>query len=269
MRKGIKYIYKRKLLFSGCLAAIISVFFLIYAFLNVVLADHASTISFRSLDGLEISADTYFALETDKAPLVVMFHQADWSRGEYRESGPRFNEMGLNCLAVDLRSGNKVLGVINETAMRAKEAGKKTRFIDAMQDIRAALTYARSELKPPILLALGSSYSAGLLLKIAGDYPGLVDGVIAFSPGEYFSAEGMPYDWIKRSAKNITVPVFITSARKEKSRWIDIYYAINTKSKFSYIPISKGRHGSRSLWSRFEGSDGYWRVIDTFLKSFF
>jgi dienelactone hydrolase len=232
------------------------------------MAVYLGELSFTDIS-LQAGTDSYFAHDIAKVPLIVMFHQANWSRGEYRETGPRFNERGYNCLAVDLRSGNKVLGIVNQTARRAREAGKKTRYIDAMQDIKAALAYARSKLNPPLLLVLGSSYSAGLVLKIAGDYPGLVDGILAFSPAEYFTRDGMPYDWVINSAKNITVPVFITSARKEKSRWSDIYEAINTSSKFSYIPVTKGKHGSRSLWSRFEDSEGYWRVIDTFLKSFF
>ncbi len=269
MTKGIQFIIQRKLIFTFCLLAIATVFSLAFAFLNAVSANENPVIRFSSLDGLKITADSYISHEASKAPMIVMFHQAGWSRGEYREAGPRFNKMGYNCLAVDLRSGNKVLGVVNETAAKAKEGGRPTRYIDALQDIRAALMYVRKEFRPKQLLAVGSSYSAALVLKVAGDYPGLLDGVIAFSPAEYFTRDGMPHDWIRSSAKNITIPVFITSARKEKNRWVDIYEAINTSSKFSYVPATKGKHGSRSLWSRYSDSDGYWRVIDTFLKSFF
>ena len=269
MSRGIQYITQRKLVFLGCLVLLLLVVLFFYTFFNAVLADSTPTISFPSLDGLEITADTYISQEAGKTPMVIMFHQAHWSRGEYREAGPRFNEMGYNAIAVDLRSGNEVLGIVNQTALRAREKRKKTRYIDAMQDVRAALAYARSRYHPTRLLAIGSSYSAGLLLKAAGEYPGLVDGIILFSPGEYFTDEGMPHDWVSQSARKITIPVFITSARQEKSAWAEIYHAINTKSKFSYIPITNGQHGSRSLWSRFEDNEGYWRVIDTFLKSFF
>jgi pimeloyl-ACP methyl ester carboxylesterase len=269
MKRGIQFVFKRKLIFTASLLAIASIFSFCFSCINAVSASQTTELRFPSLDGLEITADSYFVFEPEKAPMVVMFHQANWSRGEFREAGPRFNKMGYNCLAVDLRSGGKVLGIVNETAKRARKQKKPTRFVDAMQDIEATLSYVKLKYNPPLLLVIGSSYSAGLVLKVAGDNPGLMDGVIVFSPAEYFSRDGMAHDWVRSSAKNITIPVFITSARKERSRWINIYEVINTSSKYSYVPATKGKHGARSLWSRYKDSDGYWRVIETFLKSFF
>jgi pimeloyl-ACP methyl ester carboxylesterase len=177
--------------------------------------------------------------------------------------------MGYNCLAVDLRSGNKIRGVENLTALRARELGKRVRFSDAMQDVITALNFVKHKYNPPKLLVLGSSYSAGLALKAAGDYPGLVDGALAFSPGEYFVKDGKPYNWVTASAAKITVPVLIASARAETIRWASIYEAIDTDSKLSYTPADNGEHGARCLWERYEDSQGYWAVMDTFLKGYF
>ena len=47
------------------------------------------------------------------APVLVLFHQAGWSRGEYREIAPKLNELGYICLAIDQRSGKGVNGVAN------------------------------------------------------------------------------------------------------------------------------------------------------------
>lgn len=77
-------------------------------------------VSFPSEDGLKVTADLY-GLEDSGAPMIVLFHQANWSRGEYREIAPKLNAMGFACLAVDQRSGREAEGVVNETAKRARE----------------------------------------------------------------------------------------------------------------------------------------------------
>ncbi len=81
------------------------------------------TISFKTADSLEVTADLYLT-NPDKAPFIILFHQANWSRGEYLEIAPKLIKMGFNCMAVDQRSGDKVNGVLNETHRRALEQGK-------------------------------------------------------------------------------------------------------------------------------------------------
>jgi hypothetical protein len=61
-------------------------------------------VSFKSSDGLEITADKYFT-DSESAPLILLFHQAGWSRGEYNESAPKLNKLGFNCIAFAQRSG--------------------------------------------------------------------------------------------------------------------------------------------------------------------
>ncbi len=260
---------KRRLMIAG-----VSGFFICLIFVIMLLFENNSnevkrTITFLSKDQLKVSADTYIKYRPDSTPMIVMFHQAGWSRGEYEETGPLFNQLGYNCMAVDLRSGNEIKSQINLTAKRARDLGKPTGYADTLQDIEAALKFARVKFKPTRIIALGSSYSASLVLKIAGDQPGLIDGVMAFSPREHFAKEGKTDTWIKDSAEKITVPVFIASARQEKIQWEGIFKAINTQTKFSFVPVTDGNHGSRALWSRFEESENYWRVVKTFLKSFF
>ncbi|MGY8687411.1 MAG: hypothetical protein ACKVHP_06705, partial [Verrucomicrobiales bacterium] len=83
-------------------------------------------VSFDSQDGLEVTADLFMAHENPETPFILLFHQAGFSRGEYREIAPRLNQLGFNCMAIDQRSGNAANGVTNETAQRAKAAGKPT-----------------------------------------------------------------------------------------------------------------------------------------------
>lgn len=241
---------------------------LCFLFVSVALPLQAKdALTFPSKDGLQLSVDTYIE-RVDNRPLIVLFHQAGWSRGEYVGIAPKLNTLGFNAIAVDLRSGNKVNGVANQTVKRALKAGKDTRYLDAKQDVEAALVYARSLVgEKGKVVAWGSSYSAALVLKVAGDRPDLANAILAFSPGEYFKKSGKPSDWIQQSAKLYTHPVFITSAKSEKKQWKPIFDAIKSKKKISFIPKTKGQHGSRALWEKYKDSDAYWIAVKRFLTS--
>ena len=201
-------------------------------------------------------------------PFIILFHQAGWSRGEYIETAPKLNALGFNCMAVDQRSGNAVNTIINKTAKRAKEQGLATNYLDAYPDMVAAIEFARDNYSDNKLIIWGSSYSAALVLHIAGQRDD-IDGVLAFSPGEYFQKAGKPEDWIQSSAKNIQVPVFITSAKGEKSYWTEIYDAISDENKTAFLPETDGNHGSRALWEKFEDSEAYWEAVKEFLKKLY
>lgn len=226
-------------------------------------------IEFKSVDDLVISADLYLVSKAPETPFIVLFHQAGWSRGEYREIAPRLNELGYNCMAVDARSGGRVNKVENETFARAEKQKLGTNYVDALQDLKASLELAREKYAKGKLIAWGSSYSSALVLKVAGDTPQLVDGVLSFAPGEYFKRLGQPDDWVRRSAKNLKCPVFITSAKKEQSSWQPIFDVIPKGKKHFYLPETRGNHGSRALWKKFEDSAGYWTAVEAFLAQNF
>jgi dienelactone hydrolase len=226
------------------------------------------TISFRSGDGLEITADLYQP-HPDIAPFIVLFHQAGSSRGEYRKIAPELNSLGFNAMAVDLRSGEAFEGVKDETAERAGAEGKPTTYLDALGDMEAAIDYARERFARGKLLIWGSSYSAALALKIAGDSPDLVDGVLAFSPGEYFTDLGESSSFITASAKSITVPVFIASAADEKDRWFTIYKAVPSSQKEYFLPKTDGVHGSKTLTQASPAvREETWKAVKAFLARF-
>lgn len=221
---------------------------------------------FPSADGLMIHADYYtISPYRENRPLIILFHQAGWSRGEYRETAPKLNDLGYHCLAVDLRSGNAVNGVRNETAAEARKTKKKTGYLDAWPDLEATVAYAKAELKPGRIILLGSSYSASLILRYAASKPGAVSGLIAFSPGEYFSREGKERNWIGSAAKTVRIPVWITSAGDELHLWKGIYDAVPSAAKSFFLPKGRGRHGSRALWSDHPDSAEYWAAMSRFL----
>ena len=234
---------------------------LIIVFLN---AETYKDITFPSQDGLEISA----FLSTDhnrSKPFILLFHQAHYSRGEYIEIMPKLNAMGFNVMAVDLRNGNEVNGIVNETSDRAFEQDLDINYIATVPDIEASIAYARKYLTSGKLLLWGSSYSASLVLLVA-DYTPKIDAVLAFSPGEYYKKQGKTY--IEESITHLNIPIFITSAKDEKKTWWPIYQAIPSKEKVYFLPTSQGIHGAKALWNNNPDNQIYWESTNKFLKKF-
>jgi dienelactone hydrolase len=230
-------------------------------------ASSFKTISFSSKDGLQVTADLYLAHPTT-APFIVLFHQARASRGEYRMIAPELNAFGFNAMAVDQRIGNSFNAITNETAKRFSADGMSEAYVEAMPDLEAAINCARKNYAKGKLIIWGSSYSASLVLKVAGDNPNLADGVLAFSPGEYFGNLGKGSTYVTESARKIRVPVFITSSSREKNEWFSIYESIPGERKTYFLPPSDGAHGSSALFEYYDASKDYWKAVKDFLKQF-
>lgn len=196
-------------------------------------------------------------------PFVILFHQAGFSRGEYIETADKFLELGFNCMAIDQRSGDQVNGVINETYKLAKEKNLPTEYMDAMPDIEAAVDFVRDSFEPDALYILGSSYSSVLSIIYAAQNPDAVDGVLAFSPGEYFAYDERA---VADYASELMTPIFITSAKNEYENWKGIYNAIPEGDKIKFIPEVESIHGSRALWESTEGNKECWKAVKRFLN---
>ncbi len=240
-----------------------------YCFMTAFKANaQPETIRLMSSDKIVITADVYVP-NPPEAAFVLLFHQAKYSRGEYIEIAPKLNAMGFNCMAVDLRSGEEINGIEDQTFKYADSLKMETRYTDAYTDIRTALSYARKKYPAARVILFGSAYSASLSLKLAGDNPAGISAVIAFSPGEYFSAFGWNRDIIQTSASHIKCPVFITSARSEEDNWKKIYDAIPVLTKSSFLPQQEGKNGAKVLWSAFPESEEYWKALKAFLTKYF
>ena len=151
------------------------------------------TVTFPSLDGLQVTADLYRGAGPE-APTVLLFHQSQSSRGEFLEIAPRLQALGYNALAVDLRWGGARSGVTNETAVRHGtpdlipriESGEERPWptIDASyDDMVGALRWLDAEGYTGRRMALGSSFSAMLVYRLGAEED--LAGVLAFSPAEY------------------------------------------------------------------------------------
>lgn len=222
------------------------------------------TITIKADDDVDITADLYLTHD-HTAPFIILFHQAQWSRGEYREIAPKLNHLGFNCMAVDQRAGKSANGVANQTYLSAKALGKSTEFPDAEPDMIKAIQYAKANYAKGKLIIWGSSYSSSLVIKIAGDHPDLINAVLAFAPGEYFTRFGKGGDFIAKSAAKIEKPLFITSAKNEKNLWWGIYQNVPSQKKSYYLPETTGNHGAKALWEKFNDHKGYWDAVTIFL----
>jgi dienelactone hydrolase len=217
-------------------------------------------VSFPASDDVTIYGDYYAGPKAD-GPVILAFHQAGYNRLEYREIAPRLVKEGFSVLAIDQRSGGDYGGGVNQTANRSKGSWS---FTDALPDLEAALKWAHDKYPKSKIIAWGSSYSASLVIVLASKHKD-VAGVMAFSPGEYF--DGAPS--VRKAAKAVTVPVFITSRRdQEKAIAKLILEALSSKDKTQFVPKGPGAHGSSALIQPDGKSDEYWKAVDAFLAKF-
>src|SRR5205809_230319 len=95
--------------------------------------------TFPSKDGVTITADWYPV--NSESQTILLCHQNGFSRGEYVETAKKLNMLGFNCLAIDQRMGKEVNGIENETAKDARAKGKTLSYVNAEQDIVAAVDW--------------------------------------------------------------------------------------------------------------------------------
>lgn len=214
----------------------------------------AGTVTFEADDGVIVTADATRP-ETFPKTVIVLFHMAGASRGEYRDIATRLNKLGYATLAVDQRSGGSFNGVKNETAARA---GRDPGYAGAIPDLKAAVAWARDNLGAENVGVVGSSYSAALVLVLAGRDRAFADAVMAFSPGEYFSDR----NFVRDALPDINVPVFLTAARSEAGQWRPFSDILKGRAS-GFVPKGNGRHGASSLTSA--DAEEYWVALETFL----
>lgn len=216
------------------------------------------TLTFPSKDSIKISADFYPC--DDARAIIIMGHQAGFSRGEYVNIAPRLVDSGYACLAVDLRSGRAVEGKENRTFLAATKAGKPTKYIHAKQDLEAAIDFVAANSDKPIIL-WGSSYSASLALMV-GNKDNRVKQIVAISPGEYFNNQST----VKAGVLGLNKPTFITASNMEWDYTAkNIVGVIPEHSVVAFKPEYPTDHGSKALWPNAPGSDRLFKEIFEFL----
>ncbi|MFO0355363.1 MAG: alpha/beta hydrolase [Sphingobacteriaceae bacterium] len=213
-----------------------------------------------SLDGVLIHGELYES-KNPNGKVMLLCHQAKYSKGEYKETAPKFNKLGYTCLAIDQRSGEAVNDDVNLTARNAKDQGLPTEFENAEQDIKAALYFLFEKYGKKIIL-VGSSYSSSLILKIASEEKDKVEMVVSFSPGEYFKDDKI----INKSLQKLETPVFITCSQEEIKNTTALLDGVDNKKMVFFKPAKEGKHGSKALWENNSNNKEYWKALTEFLK---
>lgn len=238
------------------------IIFILFCITMTLLAKTYKSIEYLSLDGLTISAHLYTDNNKSK-PFILLFHQASYSKGEYLEIAPKLTSLGFNVMAVDLRSGDMINFIKNETSDRALDKNLDTGYLSTLPDIEASILYTQKYLSKNKLILWGSSYSSSLVLYIANKTKN-ISAVLSFSPGEYYKKQGKHF--IQQHVNHLTMPIFITSAKKEKEKWWTIYQAIPSKEKTYFLPQKEGIHGAKALWKNNPSHQVYWNAVIQFLE---
>ncbi len=234
--------------------------FLISFFFLILVAQSANsqkrTISYLSEDSVEIFADIFYSKNDN--PYVILFHQENSSRGEYKTIAERLLNLEYNCLAVDLRVGGETGFIENKTIKSVK---KNYSLADCLADIEASIDYAYSKTKKPVIL-FGSGFSASLCL-IAAKNNKKVQSVIAFSPGEYLK----PSISIKDELTNYDKKVFVGTRKDESEYAKELMSPVtNSLKTFSAYESSMQMRGSFLLDEKNKSSDKFWLDLLLFFK---
>lgn len=240
---------------------------------NSLSAQTFQEVEFPGRDGLVVTADLYLGKKS--APTLLLFHQSVSSRGEFRTIAPRLQQLGFNCLAVDLRWGrqdfwNKVPNVTatrngTQAVIAAYEANTDYQLEQVWPiiwqsygDMEASLDYLKREGFSGPIWALGSSYSAMLIFKLAAEHQEIA-GLLAFSPGEYHpTQDNLLSDW----AKDLHVPVYLSGGQEEGDMVAKVHESL-LNSTACLVHQSKGRHGASVLIQQEED----WGPLEGFLRT--
>lgn len=217
------------------------------------------TVTYPASDSLEITADEYII--SNENPYILLFHEQESSRGEFRTIARRLCKMDYNCLAVDLRNGGNKNYVSNETVKRCRQTKCPTGAAQIELDMLASIEYALGRSNHPVII-MGSGANGSLGLKLARENEN-VRAVVALSPGEYF----LPNINIKDTITNIKKPVFITSSLSEFSYISELASGIDEQFITLYEPqLGEGGRGSVALSSENKTNSEYWLALLLFFK---
>lgn len=199
-------------------------------------------------------------------PTILLFHMAGSSaHGEYSEIAPIFNDAGYNTLAVDLRSGGDRLGAPNKTASRLGETD--IGYCEAYPDMVAALGWAKANAGGGPIVVLGSSFSAGLVIKLGAQHQQDIAGVLAFSP-----ASGTPMADCRPEPFLAEMTIPLIAFRPDREMAIESVIAQAAAFRAAgvpYVEIADGRHGSLMLRESQTGTkmDHVWAPVLQFIRS--
>jgi len=227
--------------------------FIIFSFFSINYIYAQKVVSFITSDSINISAYDYNL--SDTLPYVILLHDENGSKLDYRDIAYKIAKLGYNCLAIDMRVGN------NETSSEYKKNHPEPDLISAKPDIEAAIEFAYNKTNKPVIL-FGTGFSASLALITAKNND-KVKGVIAFSPGEYFGNESK----VKDELNGFSKPAFVACSQFEYPYVQDLLSGTD-KSKITIFKpgVYQGAHGLKALDPSTKGYKEYWLNLYLFFK---
>ena len=224
----------------------------------------AEPVTLTAADGVKVYGE-YWPASAAHAPLILAFHQAGSSHVEYAPLAPRMNQAGFSVLAIDQRSGGGLFGGNNQTVAAL---GHSSDYDAALKDTEAALAWGHAKAKGAPVLVWGSSYSSALVFLLAAKHPADVQGLLAFSPGEYLDGPNA----VHAAAAQLHVPVFIdqASSKDEIDASRSILASVASSDKTQFVSVKRSVHGSATLRTdrNAAGAEENWTAVLAFLAKF-
>ena len=167
-------------------------------------------------EGITLFGDHYRP-SAPASPTVLLFHQAAGdARGEHGAVARRLWREGYEVLAWDIRGGGDRFGQENRTVAAWTGTTPEGDYGFAYPDGEAALAYAVDQGGGGPIYAVGSSYSAALVIRLAAEHR--LAGVAAFSPAPGLMGTSEVKDWLPRVEG---VPVLILRPERElANEWV-------------------------------------------------
>lgn len=236
----------------------------IFVLIFLSAAAGANEVTFKAKDGGTVYADEIIHTAGKSAPLLILFHQAGGDgRAEYKYSAPRFREAGYSLLVVDQRSGGTRFGGVNRTVTAH---GESTGYCEAYADMEAALAYAGHSGYTGPIFAAGSSYSAGLVVKLGAEHTDKLAGVIAFSPAAGGPMKNCSPNGFATTTKTPTM--ILRPAREMANPSALAQFQQFTDAGHTMYVANRGVHGSSMLDPARTKSDteATWTAVMAFLS---
>jgi len=225
----------------------------------------AAEVTFTASDGGTVYADEITDPAGKSAPLLILFHQAGGDgRAEYAYAANRLSEAGYSLLVVDQRSGGDRFGGTNRTvAARGGSSG----YCEAYPDMEAALVYAKTSGYTGPIFAFGSSYSAGLVVKLGAENTGTLAGVVAFSPASGGPMKNCSPNGFAATTKTPTM--VLRPIREMKNPSAAAQFDLFKNGGHSMFIAENGVHGSSMLDPARTKADveSTWAAVTAFLDA--
>ena len=162
-------------------------------------------VTFPAPDGATLYADRYVHEGEQSRGTALLFHDEAGNAQEYADIAPRLTAMGFDAVAVDIRTGANMYGGTNRTL--ASLETPPTFYDDGLQDVQAALAWARQEYPDSPMLLWGSGPSGDMVIVTAADDPEGIAGVLVFSPFSLLMRSDEA-----EAASRLSMPLFVTYA---------------------------------------------------------